>query len=40
MITMKIVKAILPVCDVKNSNRAFCQSVIDNFGALFVEKKD
>ena len=37
MITLKIEKAICPVCDVKNSNRAFIGKwQTDNFGALFT----
>ena len=39
MIMLKIIKSILPICDVKKSNRAFVSKwQIDNFGALFLLK--
>ena len=41
MITLKIGKAICPVCDVKNSNRAFRQQVANwQLWGFFVEIKD
>ena len=40
MITLKTVKAISPVCDVKNSELFVSKWLIDNFGAVFVENKD
>ena len=40
MIILKIIKAILPVCDVKNSKTKLfvSKSQVDNFGALFSWK--
>ena len=40
MITLKIVKAIWPVCDVKNSNRASVSAKLTTLGLYFVENKD
>ena len=41
MITLKTVKAICPVCDVKTQTELFVGKwQIDNFGALFVGNKD
>ena len=40
MITLKIGKAICPVCDVKNSNRASVSGKLTTLGFFLVEDKD
>ena len=42
MITLKIIKAISPVCDVKNSNGAFfsASGKLATLGLFFIENKD